>query len=430
MSFEHTINYKEYHKYLNVKNEISFFYKGVDLIKVTAFEILVLYINNFDFNVFYLLKTLFIKFYTKKLFNAFKSHKIIFSTIYYSRKDHTELLNKISEKIDNSSIASLSFHKYQIKINIKVYIKVFLNAGILNKIKDISFKKKIYLLSRFIYYCNIIDELEKIKDKINYTDKIYIPFLSSTGVEALLTLYFKNRGVKTFHIFHGLFGRYKIRIADDIINGDNINTDYVLAFSELQKNDLIKDFNIAPEKIFIAGNPKYPLKIISVKNIFKKCIVLNGFGFYDDDFIKLIHILNNVNARTGITFHIKPHPNSKIAEHEEIKSYKNIEILPKEKLLSDILKNSDYDFAISYNTVTYYEVMYYNLICFRFGLNENIDFYGLDDKFYDEVSLIKLINEYKGKNLTDINNSIENLLKYAIGMGINNYSKCLIESNV
>jgi hypothetical protein len=425
MSFENTVNYKDYRKYLEVKNNISFNYKGVDLIKVIAFEVLDFYINNSKLNIIYLLKTVFIKFDTKKLFQAFESYKTIFSTIYYSRKDHTELLNKVSENINNSIIVNLKFHKHSIKINLKVYLKVFHYLVKFNKFKDFNFIQKLCVFSRIIYFCNIIDELEKIEKKIDFHCKCYVPFLSSTGVEALLTLYFKNKGVKTFHIFHGLFGRYKLRIANDIINGDNINSDYILAFSELQRNDLIKDFNVEGNKIFIAGNPKYPSKKISVKNTFKKCIVLNGFGFYDDDFIKLIFILNNVNSKTGISFHIKPHPNSKITERQEITNCKNIEILPKEKLISNILKNSDYDFAISYNTVTYYEVMYYDLICLRFGLNENLDFYGLDDKFYDETSLIKLINEYKTKSLDDINKSIENLLRYAIGMGINNYTKYL-----
>ena len=48
--------------------------------------------------------------------------------------------------------------------------------------------------------------------------------------------------------------------------------------------------------------------------------------------------------------------------------------------------HGNYDFAIAYNTTAYYEAMYYNMVCFRYVVDENGEFNGLNDKFYDETS--------------------------------------------
>jgi len=69
--------------------------------------------------------------------------------------------------------------------------------------------------------------------------------------------------------------------------------------------------------------------------------------------------------------------------------------------------------------------MYYNLVCLRFGQCENEQYLGLEDKFFDELTLIDAIEKFKQMNVAEINKQIANLLHYCLGMGINNYSKII-----
>jgi hypothetical protein len=429
MSFEQTINYKKFQCYQEIKNSFGFHYQGIDLGKVLASDLfgLIVFDSTAKLRDYYFWP--FLRLDVSKFIIAFKLKDVVFSTLYNSRKDHKELLEKIQGSTSNSCSVEITPHKKKFLISPKVfllnYYKVFKNK----KLSILGFKNRLMIFSRAIYYCHQIEELNNRFRGINLSQKKYIPFISSVGIEALLTLFFNQKGVETFHIFHGIFGRYKHRIANDIINGENICAKKILAFSESIKLDLIRDFNLNSERIFIAGNPKYPCKNINVNTRFRKCIVLNGFGFYDNDFIHLIKLLNKVSIETGMQFDIKPHPNSDILLNHVVKECKSINFLSKTRTLSEIFETTEYDFAITFNTVTYYECMYYNLISFRYNTNENIDFIGLSDKFSNYQDLFKTIDYFKSINIDKINIMITQLLREVLGMGINNYDNIINKMN-
>jgi hypothetical protein len=278
-----------------------------------------------------------------------------------------------------------------------------------------------------MYGCNQIDELEKVFKNSKFNNKNYIPFNSAVNVEALLTLYFNAKNVRTFHIFHGIFGLYRDVIVTDIINGENITAKKIFAFSEAQKKDMIKDFQKSIENVYVSGHPRYPLKKINIKTIFKKGLVLNGFSFYDENFKTLLDLLEKLIKMTGISFDVKLHPSSHLSVKELKETYSKITFLPGNLLLSELISNSKYDFAIAYNTVTYYECMYHDLLCLRYTYKENIGFLGMEDKFFDEKSFNYVIESYKKRNLKDINEEVSSLLIQVLGMGLNNYNSIIQE---
>jgi hypothetical protein len=423
MSFENTSNFSEFSKYLELKRSTSLNYKGVDLLKSLSFELYgaLTAVSGLNFHQYF--HFVFLRINCSKLSEGFKSGNAVFSTFFKNRQDYSDLVKAIHNSVQNSLVVSLNPHKLSIRINLKIWQKAIRFYFYTSSIKDLSLRCKLYLVIRTIYICNIIDDLERVFQSIDLKGKNYIPFNSAAGIEATITQYFNSKGVNTFHIFHGLFGRYKISIANDIINGENINSRFILAFGEIAKRDLIKDFMRSPSSIYIAGNPKYPIKKISVRKSFKKCIVFNGFGFYDKDFYDLLDLLGKIALSGEISFDIKPHPSSNI-DSGRFKSM-NIRFLQRSLTLKDLVKGGDYDFAISFNSFTYYECLYYDLICLRYQIGENIDFEGLDDKFFDEESFAKIISRYKSSPNEEINKSIESLLVKALGMGINNYNRII-----
>jgi len=428
MSFEDTINFNSYLTYKKIKENLVFNYKGINIIRGAAFNILNICLeqkkNNF-LNIIKHLKYLFLKIDIKKIYQAFLYKKIIITELC-GRKDHWQMLKMLSTSLPESFIVPLHPHKKDINIKYKTLykiIKFLYQESLLNNFRLVD---KIILAFELTYYCRQIDILEKEFNHFCLPGRAYIPLNSSVGIEAIMTLFFNRHNISTYHIFHGIFGNYKIKIANDIINGENITAAKILAFSETTRKDLIRDFSIRPEIIFTAGNIKYPNKKICLKTTFNRCLVLNGFGIYDHDFIKLLKILDDFSYKTKISFEIKPHPNSFIDFKKNMKWNKYISFIPKHTTLKELFIKRNYDFAITFNTVTYYECMYYDLVTFRYAVNENLDFKGLDDKFDSAETLIKKIKHYQEINLYDLNIQVEDLLIQTFGMGINNYSKIII----
>jgi hypothetical protein len=427
MSFEQTGNFHKYQEYRKIKRSLSVEYKGIDVGKAIAWSLIGIVLDGYKPTIKDYIYLPFLRIDVLKVRKAFETSEVVFSTIYESRKDHSELLSKIQASVKESSILLLAPHLKKYTLNPAVLffaIKIiFYNAHL----KHYSFLSKLSLAFNVLYTCNQVNILNQAFATSNLSSKKYVPFVSAVGIEAILTLYFNTKGVETFHIFHGLFGRYKIKIANDAINGENINTKNALAFGEATKQDIIKDFGFLENNVFVAGNPKYPAKAIKVNTKFKRALVLNGFGFYDKTFVKLIPILDEISASTGIVFDIKPHPNSNLMAFDEVKNSRNLHFISKGQSVGRLLQNSSYDFAITFNTVTYYECMYYNLICLRFAENENLNFEGLNDRFTDRESLLKKIEEFKARDVDSINIDIANLLKNTLGMGINNYNALINE---
>lgn len=425
MSFETASNYLLYQKYKQIKDSLYYNYRGIDLSKVIAWNLLGLVVFDDKAKLRDFIFLPFMRVDTSKFVKAFSANESVFSTIYNTRKDHAELLAKISSSVSNSDCLTINPHYKSIRVN---FIDIIMMAKYIFKnreLKEYSYINRLHLWFYLIYFCNQLRDFEKAFSNIDIKDKKYIPFLSAVGVEALLTLFFNTKGVQTFHIFHGIFGRYKNKIANDIINGENITASNILAFSESTKKDLNRDFGHDLSKVFVAGNPKYPFKEIVVNTRFRKCIVLNGFSFYDKEFVHLLKLLNTVSEETGISFDIKPHPSSKILSYPEIAELKNINFIPKGKTVKELFNQECYDFAITFNTVTYYECMYYNLICLRYGINENLNFEGLNDKFTDKETLLKIIENFKADNVIQLNHNIEQLLINVLGMGKNKYDQII-----
>lgn len=420
MSFENTSNYEQYLLYKQLKKTLSVNYKGIELSNVLAWDLLKICVFDYQPQIRDFIFLPFLRLDIGKFKLAFKHNQIVFSSLF-DRKDYFELLYKICENLNRSIIISINPHKKSICLNIRAIVYSFKFIYRNSELKYFTKIIRVYLIFRTIYYLNHINDLDREFNGISLVGKKYIPFNSAVGIEALFTQFFKNKAVSTYHIFHGIFGRYKIKIANDIINGENINAESILAYSETQRKDLIKDFGKNPERVVIAGNPKFPYKKISVSTAFKKCIILNGFGFYDNDFIELLKLLNKFGSETEITFDVKPHPSSKILTFTELKDLSYIKFITKKVTLHELLKENKYDFAIAFNTVTYYECMYFDLICLRYGVNENVNFEGFNDKFTDKTSLIQRIEEFKHTRIEIINRQIEQLLIKVLGMGINNY---------
>lgn len=427
MSFESASNYNTYCKYLELKKKLSFGYKGVDLAIVCAIDLIEVLIDNRKITIRKLLEILFKRVNIKKIKGAFLHSDYIFTSDVPGRKDHEQLVMNIKQNIPNSSYIKLEH--YFIPIFNPLFFLKFLKA--IRKEKDlrlISKMQQLYLAAKFTYHKRLIDSLDTSFRNISLKNKGYIPLNSSAYSENALTMFFNNKDVNTYHIFHGFFGNYKTRIANDVVNGDNITAKHILAMSESQKMELVRDFSLKEEDIVVAGHPKYTGLPEKPKLTFKKCLILNGISAYDQSFLPLLSILEELSDKNGIDFSIKPHPLSKINQLYDFSKSK-IKIIDKSCGIKDLMSSGEYDFTITHNTSSYYESMYYGLIALRWDNGTNMQFAGINDKFTNKEELLAKIDSFKNhtSNPEVIQEEIKKILEYNIGIGINNYAKEIIK---
>lgn len=422
MAFEQTENIDQYRKYKTLKNKFLYRYKEIDLIKAIAIDLIEIIVCGKKSTIPQIGDALLRRLHTDNLVEAFMRNKTVFSHDYPKRKDHVELAILIQQEVEKSELIFLKY-RFKFWFNPILFLKNFFIVT--KQIKGISLFNKLYLAARLLYFSRMTNTLHNAFQNVDLQNKIYVPFSSCAYNEALLTLFFTQKEVKTFHIFHGFFGRWQQKMYLDVVAGENILAHTILAFSETQKNDLIRDFGIDAARIFVAGHPKYPEKKISMNTTFKSCIILGGIKFYDEFLEQLLKLLDGVASELEMQFYLKPHPNSDIIYTSTFQNCKNIALLDKTETLKQIFISGKYDCAITHNTSSYSDCMYYNIIPLRWGIGENLNFEGFDDKFFDMQGLKQLIIKYKQMDKEDFNNRVSSLLKNSYGIGINNYKELI-----
>jgi hypothetical protein len=421
---------QKFDKYLALKSDYNIVYADMHFNKVLSVEFMQIaynpeHIDTLSFKN--LISNLFNKQNFTLLRDSFLNNNIVMTSIY-KRNDYAELINACFTSVDGFKhlyLTDLSYtHSY--KLNLGDLYMAYKNVYNGQKSVTLSFKYKFFLFTRIIYHINRLKSLNVEFLNFNFDKKKYIPFNSSYDAETLLTMFFNKHGVDTYHFSHGVsYINFKKEIPIDRVSGENLSAKKVLVWGESSKVDLQQNHTFIANNIYVAGNPKYPLKQIEVKTSFLNCVVFLGRAIYDDVNATLIELVGKVKNKLGINFSVKAHPASDKSKFESILDKYGLKLLPKEDTISTIINSGEYDFAISYNTNAYYEALYNNLVCFRYGVGENDAFDGLEDKFYDSDTLIQLIDKYKRISLNELNRAITNLLVNTLGMGIDRYREIL-----
>lgn len=414
-------NIDRFLEYRQLKQSFSCEYKGIDLIKAASVELLDIIVINTPKKAKHVLATLFRRVDVSQLLEAFLTHKNICSFNFPKRKDHYNLACAIQSSIDDSALITLSYVNHW-TFNVFRFIKFLI---LVSKHIKTSFLQRCFIAASLTNYSQVVDQLDKrILDK-DFSQNKYIPFLSPAYTEALLTLYFERRSVQTFQIIHGYIGDFSQTIPIDIINWENVISNYVLSWGKSQKEFFISHSNIPQDNVLIAGNPKYSFHNINVKTNMKNCLILGGGKAYDEAFAIMLPIINDVAEEIDVEFTLKPHPMSCILQHPIMKQCNHISIIDNKETITNLFESGKYDFAITYNTTSYYECMYFGVIPLRWGRDENLLLNGLDDKFYNKESLLQLLNRYRNMEAEYISRKFEEILVDEIGMGINNYNSII-----
>lgn len=419
-SFRVAQNYPDYLRYKEIKHNINISYHGINMADACAVDLINAIVVKSEESWYHVACALLQRVNLKPLRQSFLQYQNVFTYGTIGRKDHEELSHAIANSVEKGGWVRLEYI-YRINRIISRGLYFWLKVRKL----PISFVNRAYLSAKMAGYSCVVDELEKEFKGIVLERKQFIPFCAPICHEALFTLFFRKMGVRTYCTFHGMFGRYLHKIANDVVNGENIHTDYILAFGETPRQDLITDFCINAERIKVAGNPKYPYHPIQIKNTYTSALILGGIGLYDNELRELLIEVEKVGKKSNITFSLKPHPRSNIQNDGIWRQLKHVRLLDKSQTVQSLFLSNEFDFAITHNTTAYYESFIYGLKAFRWAKNENLDFEGLDDRFVDGQQLLKQISRASETPTEILSQEAEELLKRVLGYGINNYNQII-----
>lgn len=423
MSFESAHNYSDYLRYRDIKRNLRIYYRDINMVDACAIDFIDALVVHSKPDWYHVGCALLQRIHIEPLKEAFEKCKNVFTYGVLYRKDHEALSQAIASSVDDSQWVNLEY-VYKPYKSLSRFLRFWTKVRSL----PISFLNRAFLAARMAGYSCVIDDLEKSFEDCNLVDKKYIPFCAPAYHETLMTLYFNTKGVRTYCTFHGIFGRYVKQIANDVVNGENIHSKYILAFGETQRQDLIRDFSVDAKKIYVVGNPKYPYHPISLKNTYTSCLILGGIGLYDKDLRELLMVVEDIAKQSKILFALKPHPLSNIQYDEVWKSLTHIRMIDKTQTIQSLFLSNEYDFAITHNTSSYYECFISGLKPFRWAKDENIGFEGLDDKFVNGEQLLKKIAIASNTSNEIISQEAETLLKNVLGYGLNRYNQYINEN--
>ena len=412
-------DFELFDSYKKIKGSFCCLYKGVDLTIAASVELMSIIVLKEKKNWRQFFSALLRRMNVQPLIEAFTKHSVVCSFNFPKRKDHVLLAQAIQGSIQDSGLVTLTY-RYSPFIHLIRFIRFY--KGIAEKVAC-SFVNRCFLAAIYSQYSRLIDDMENYTKGIQLDGKKYIPFLAPAYTESLLTLYLNTKGVISYQVIHGYNGNYKKNIPIDIINYENIITHYILTWGQKQKDFFEVKSNKPDTVVLVAGNPKYPFKNVEVNTRMSRCIILGGTKIYDDAFSSLLPIVEEIATEEGVEFYLKPHPNSQITTSPLLKECSHITILNKDETLGELLSSKKFDFAITYNSTSFFECMYYGVIPLRYGVGENLDFRNYGNVFFDKESLRELIGTCRKDDPSALSERFKSILCDELGMGINNYDK-------
>ena len=410
---------ENYFRYKELKRQFVFNYKGFDLDRILALYIWT-WANTNEYH-FWLLK-----FFFKSIDYTFLEN-IQSEYVFYTdetRKDHNTTFCQVAERITD---------KYEV-INKSKGLKYPLHLSIFNIITSLTFSishvKNLCIIKRILvagYICMYLNTIDNLL-QLNIRDvKKFVTYSAIHEKQNLLIQFFRLKGAHVFGLSHGAQFVYCKNIPIDCLNYENLDVD-CLVWGQMTKDEYIK-YGIEENRLFVAGYPKKykPSSLISAKPL-KRCIVLLCRETFDNSNVRL---LNTISKFVGnYEFSLKLHPSCDFAKYSTMSKKMGVKIIPKDVMITECMNNQKFDFAIAVNTTTYYEIMMAGIPCLRFKDGDAFDLMpGEPNDVFSSTGDFERCIAWLNDNLINGNydKTRNKLLERAMGIGLDNYHKILVE---
>ncbi len=412
-------------KYLDVKNRYNLIYKGYALNRVLAVYLWNYANSKLPFKFQNLAKIFFAHDFKDIQYDS-QSHEIlsVFGTSNSKRIDHKNtyeyVLSILGSSVSRNYLVNSSRCLY---FNLKNVLFV-IQKGIpsVMRMRNIRITNKIALLLETIYLCNSIDILRSQR----YSNiKKFLCFSDVNGLENLLTQHFNMAGIPTYSLTHGASRIIHKGTEPAIMNYENLETKNLLTWGQFTIDEFLS-YGIDKKRLYVGGYPKQNQLIkYKKKTELKRCIVLLALHYFYDLNMKLLCLLSKYTDKYEIT--IKPHP-AAVEYYSSFAETHRMKMIPSNETIESCLCQEKYDWAIAVNTNAYYEALMRGVVCLRYSDGSFDLMPGCDDVFENAQQLESKLNRISSISEEDYQHEINDVLKYTIGYGINNYSSLILYS--
>jgi len=247
--------------------------------------------------------SIFLIFFTRfifefKFFDGEKGKKYAFIKSMH-RRDYDEFFNLVfAECKQNKTLINI---KRKFRINFFALRNFKENASTYKAILASSEVDRIYLFLSFLHYASTLKYFKSL------TCDVFCAFADMQPVENYLVQIYKDMGVKTLTLQHGLFVDYSNVINISAVSYECVVSNYFLSWGKFNKN-LIDKYN--PDcKVVVCGNPsiKLPNKKLGTKSFFTIMLDWDVFKVYNQE---LLDIGKDIACRTNMKFLIRFHPSN------------------------------------------------------------------------------------------------------------------------
>lgn len=413
-----------FERYKHLKSQFDFIYKGIHLNRVLAFNLWSL--ANGQFKLSWKAHALALLAVDVSKINLPSGNQTVLSTFgrYPTRKDHLEIYQSVLSKLNGeASYNNTSKWTYKLAIHPRILLKIYTYVKNELSKSSLSLKEKIGLIVLCMHYCNTLEELQKLNlSKV----KKYLCQCSVLDLENLFTQFMKQQGIPTYSLQEGMYSVFKINPPLDAIQYENFETDHLLCWGQFSIDE-DESYGISENRLLLAGYPKnVTLQVLKTDNKYQKCMILLARDSFRETNNALLKILASLSSH--YQFCLKLHPSCDYNYYSDFVSLHQMSIIAKEKTINECLNKEEYDFCIAVNTTAYYESLMRGLPCLRFWDKSfdltagcNFDIFSTEKEFLDCIALLK------NKSLIEYQTDINATLKYAMGIGIDNYRKILCD---
>jgi hypothetical protein len=252
-----------------------------------------------------------------------------------------------------------------------------------------TFVDRLKLIIALSIAFKIIDELEKQEIQCEK----YIAFNSSYFVESFLSYYFRNRGVETYSLQHGMYFNFINSTPYDVINYENVCADVLLLWGEYSQKEVTSLLPVSSSSdVFGYPDSKFPVLLES--SFLNKILVLLPREIY----IEKSYVLLEYLKKYELEYIVRPHPSVSLAINEVINAQENFD-LDRNAVLIETLTQFKYRAVISFNSTAVFEAALFNQNVFIFATDEDefqnpgFDEFNLNSDFMveleNQIDLIK-----------------------------------------
>lgn len=413
-----------FERYKHLKSQFDFIYKGIHLNRVLALNLWSL--ANGQFKLSWKAHALALLAVDVSKINLPSESQTVLSTFgrYPTRKDHLEIYQAVLNKLDGqASYNNTSKWPYKLAIHPQILLKIYTYVKKELSKSSLSLKEKIGLTVLCMHYCNTLEELQKLNlSKV----KKYLCQCSVLDLENLFTQFMKQQGIPTYSLQEGMYSIFKINPPLDAIQYENFETDHLLCWGQFSIDE-DGSYGISENRLLLAGYPKnVTLQALKTDNKYQKCMILLARDSFRETNNVLLKILASLSSH--YQFCLKLHPSCDYNYYSDFVSLHQMSIIAKGKTINECLNKEKYDFCIAVNTTAYYESLMRGLPCLRFWDKSfdltagcNFDIFSTEKEFLDCIALLK------NKSLIEYQTNINATLKYAMGIGIDNYRKIICD---